>query len=390
MSNAAGSTARAPRVGIIGCGQRLRELAEHLRKAAPELEVTALYDPNPTAMERFRQAYAPEARSYGSPSELLADAAFDWVMVGSPNNLHREHIVAAFEAGKSVFSEKPVATTIDDHLAIYRAWKKSGNRFMLGFTLRYSPHYRRIKELVDAGAVGKVLSLEFNETLSFNHGGYIMGGWRRFRKNAGPHVLEKCSHDIDIVNWIVGDRVRRAASFGGRDFFVPENAHYVERLGRDAEGRHAYRTWQGEEGVDPFTSEKDIVDNQVAILEFGSGVRATFHTNLTAGIPERRLYIIGTEGTIRSDVLGDTIELGRVGFGESVRDESTGHRGIHGGGDPFLCRHLAESVASDNVPTTGLREGIDAAVVSLGIDEALQSGTVVDLQHLWDRVDAAE
>jgi predicted dehydrogenase len=376
------------RLGVIGCGRRMRVLGEHLMAVRAPFQVSGLYDPAPEAIEAYRQEVSADASGYGSVEELLADPQLEWVMVGSPNHLHREHVVAAFEQGKHVFSEKPVATTLEDHLAIRDAWRRSGCRFMLGFTLRYSPHYRRIKKLVDEGRIGRIMSLEFNETLSFNHGGYIMGGWRRFRDRAGPHVLEKCSHDVDIVNWLVQDRVTEVASFGGRDFFVPDNAGAIGRLGRDHEGRDAYRTWQGPGDENPFTSEKDIVDNQVAILQFRGGARATFHTNLTAGIPERRMSIVGTEGTIRSDVLSGSIEVAQVGFSQSPQDESTGYGGIHGGGDPFLCEHLAQSMTTDNVPTTGLEAGIDAAVVCFGIDQALQSGTVADLTPLWEQVDS--
>ncbi len=51
--------------------------------------------------------------------------------------------------------------------------------------------------------------MEFNETLDFNHGGYIMGDWRRLQRYSGTHLLEKCCHDIDLVNWITGSLAGR-------------------------------------------------------------------------------------------------------------------------------------------------------------------------------------
>jgi len=87
----------------------------------------------------------------------------------------------------------------------------TGRLFNIGLTLRYSPHYRKIKQLLESGAVGDIISMEFNETLDFNHGGYIMGNWRRLREYAGTHLLEKCCHDIDLVNWMVGSRARHVS-----------------------------------------------------------------------------------------------------------------------------------------------------------------------------------
>ena len=165
-------------IGIIGSGHRITNLAGKLVKHDETLAVTAVTDTRPEAMREFRETVAPHAREYGSYRELLADPSVSWVMIGSWNSRHREHIVAAFEAGKHVFCEKPIATTIEDCIAIKQAQVASGRQFMIGFTLRYSPHYRRIKELVDSGAIGKVVSFEFNETLHHDHGGYIMADWR--------------------------------------------------------------------------------------------------------------------------------------------------------------------------------------------------------------------
>jgi predicted dehydrogenase len=309
-------------------------------------------------------------------------------MIGSRNRDHTEHVVAALNAGKDVFCEKPVATTIDDHLAIADALRTSGRRFMLGFTLRYSPHYRRIKQLIENDAIGEIVSLEFNETLEFNHGGYIMSGWRRFREQAGPHVLEKCSHDFDVINWLLEDRVTQVASFGGLDVFRPEKRHLADRLEYDHSGNAPYRSWLHHADPDPFTTEKSIVDNQVAILQFAGGPRATFHTNINAGQPERRLYLVGTKGSIRADVLSGTIKLRRVGFGTAEEDHSTGARGIHGEGDPVLCAHLSTAMTTGQTPNTGLSEGLESAVVCLGVDEARANNTVVDMLPMWNRVDA--
>ena len=93
----------------------------------------------------------------------------------------------------------------------------------MGFNLRRSPHYRKLKALLNDGVIGDVVSMDFNETLDFNLGGYIFGDWRRLRENSGPFLLEKCCHDIDLANWMLDSQATRVASFGGLNFFVPEN-----------------------------------------------------------------------------------------------------------------------------------------------------------------------
>lgn len=373
-------------VGIIGCGSRVRNLAKGVLARDPSIRVTALCDPLPESIVESRNVLqAQDATEYENYHDLVRSDQVDWVMIGSWNRLHKEHAVAAFEAGKHVFCEKPLAVNLDDCLAIRDAWQRSGKQFIIGFTLRYSPHYRKIRELVSGGAIGRIISLEFNETLSFSHGGYIMGDWRRLRKLAGTHLLEKCCHDLDIANWLLESCVHKAASFGGLDFFVPKNAYHMKRLGTDAEGRSAYRTWPGTVLENPFTTEKDILDNQVAILQYGNGARATFHTNCNAGIPERRMYICGTEGAIRSDVRIGRIELQRIGFDEPLQDLSTEGRGGHGGGDSFLTESIADCMRGNGKPLSTLEDGLRAAIACFGVDAAQDSGQLFDLSPLWEK-----
>jgi predicted dehydrogenase len=295
-------------------------------------------------------------------------------------------VIAAFEAGKHVFCQKPLATNLKDCFHMSCAWQTSGKMFTIGFTLRYSPHYRKIKQLLEAETIGKIISLEFNETLDFNHGGYIMGDWRRLTQYAGSHLLEKCCHDIDLINWLVASKAKRVASFGGLNFFKPENEFHIQRIGKNKDGKAAYMTWNSLVGLNPFTSEKDIVDNQVVIIEFENGVRATFHTNCNAGIPERRMYILGTEGALRADVLTGKIEVRRIGFETKLEDHSTNAKGGHGDGDAYLVKELAASMIDGAPPSVGMDDALLSSITCFAIDDAMASGEVVDLASYWKQM----
>ncbi len=234
--------------------------------------------------------------------------------------------------------------------------------------------------------------MEFNETVGFNHGGYIMGDWRRLRKNAGTHLLEKCSHDIDLACWMVESLPQRVASFGGLNFFVPENEKRIKEVGRDPRpdsrysGREAYLAWQGLVAENPFTSDKDIFDNQVAIIEFNNAARATFHTNINAAIPERRMYLLGTEGALRADVLNGHIETQRIGFDSQLEIISSGTDNSHGGGDDVLATELADAMLYGRTPAVGINEGLISAATCFGIDEAADTRNVVVMQPYWEKI----
>ena len=381
------------RIGAIGCGGRLRHVAAELLKQSPLLKVVALSDPSPISIKAARERLNPEAVVYDDYRELVRAKDIDWVMIGSWNCFHREHTVAAFTAGKNVFCEKPLATTMEDCIAMDKAWKKSKKTFNIGFTLRYSPHYRKIHELLEQGVVGDIISMEFNETIGFNHGGYIMGDWRRLTKNAGTHLLEKCSHDIDLTNWMVGSKAGRVASFGGLDFYLPENEYHVKRIGKNKDGKPAYQTWPGMDRQNPFTSKKDIIDNQVVIMEYENKVRATFHINCNSGIPERRMCILGTEGAIRADVMAGILDVCRIGFDKKTGRENyaekvimdPGASGGHGGGDVVLAKELAATMMFGEPAKAGLRDGLLSAVTCFGIDTAMNTGKVVNMAPFWKK-----
>lgn len=372
-------------VGIIGCGKRASGIAKRVIDISDQTKVVAVCDPNERSVKDCREHLNVDFSVYDDYNELLRDEAVKWVIIGSWNSLHREHAVAALEAGKDVFCEKPLATTLEDCVAIRDAWRKSGRAFIIGFTLRYSAHYEKIKELIDAGEIGYLISMEFNETLDFNHGGYIMSDWRRLTANAGTHLLEKCCHDVDLVNWIVGSDAARVASFGGVNFFKPENEGFIKKLGKNEAGRDAYRTWGSYVDENPFTSDKDVIDNQVAIIEYANGVRSTFHTNCNAGIRERRMYICGSEGAIRSDVITGEIELRKIGFDTEIQRVDTGAKGGHGGGDNYLAERLVDSMLNGAPPVTTVEDGLKSAITCFGIDQAMESGTVIDMKTLWEK-----
>ncbi len=373
------------KIGVIGCGGRIHGLLSLWKRLGEEVEITALCDTNEGAIERYRDSFkCPEAKGYSDYHELLKHDEISWVIIGSINSVHAEQCIASFKAGKDVFCEKPIAVTLEQCRDLKAAQEEYGRKLMVGFTLRYTPHYNKIKELLSAGAVGNILSLEFNETLAFNHGGYIAGNWRRLNEFGGSHILEKCSHDVDVCNWMVESRASKVASFGGLDFFTPENAHHVERVGKSKDGKQAYCTWHRDGDINPFTADKDIIDNQVCIIEFENKVRATFHTNLHSAIPERRIYINGTEGSLRADMCTGKIEVAKIGWDSAIEEHVGEHKGGHGGGDEILVEHLYKMMAEDAPSLTSLDAGIDAAVTCFGFQDAMDNGTIIDMRSYWE------
>ena len=376
---------KAENIGVIGCGARTQALVSMAQKIG--LKLKAFCDTEIEKAAKFRDEYAPAAQVYDDYKVLLKDNEISWVLVGSCNSMHAEQAIAAFEAGKNVFCEKPIAINLEQCIAVRKAYEQSSKKLMIGFTLRYSILYRKIKELIESGAIGRIVSFEFNETLNFNHGGHIMSCWRRKRETTGCHVLEKCCHDIDIANWMTSSRAKKVASFGGLDFFIPENADRREKLSKSKEGHTAYCSWPSAVGKNPFTTDKDIIDNQVAIIEYENGIRASFHTNLNAGIPERRLYILGTEGAIRSDLCKGEIEIRKIGFDEQSEFIINKDLDGHGGGDDILMNYWKKMIEEEAPSLTDLKTGLESAVLCFAIDKAMLTNQIIFLAPYWEKLE---
>jgi predicted dehydrogenase len=356
---------------LIGYGTRLPETVQHLARVTGAIRFIGVLDPDPERTQLAIAEAAPAGRIYQSIEEVASDLEVDWVLIASPNHLHAAQSIAALKAGKHVFCEKPIATTLDDLSALQSAHRASGRHFVVGLTLRYAELYRTVRSWVSEGRIGTLVSMEFNETLDFNHGGHIHSHpWRRRAELSGSHLLEKCCQDLDLAIWMTDSLPRHVASFGGTDIFTPEHADMMTAVDASPDGRRPWVCWPTVgERVNPFTGDANVVDNQVSIIQFSNGVRATFHTNCVAGLPERRLLLLGTKGAIRADVVTGLIEFRGIGFEPETERLELDTSGSHGGGDPVLAEDLARTMLEGVAPAVSIREGV-ASVVTVRVGSA--------------------
>jgi len=378
------------RIGVIGTGGRLTGVCREILgnpQFKDEFEIAALCDTEPASIDRFKRT-VPEgapAPVYADYREMLKGAAIDLVLIGTPNYLHAEQAVAAMKAGRHVFCEKPLATTLEDLQALYDTYKQTDCRFMTGFTLRYAPLFRKFKDILESGALGEIISVESNETLDFCHGANLLvHPWRRYKRFSGGHLCEKCSHDIDLLNFAAGSLPRRVASFGGRKFFVPENVHRIDELGESKEGRKAYRGTVF--GVNAFESDADVVDNQVVIIEYENDAHAVHHTNRNAGIPERRMHVNGALAGLRLDFHTSVIEWARIGFDEAIQRIDVKAEGGHGGGDAGIAGQFYETFGKGVAPEAGCHEGVVATATCVAAEESREAARVTDMRPIWERL----
>jgi len=348
-----GNYMNSPKFSVIGCGKRSQALLEHLFRLSPEVELKGVFDPDEeNAKATLVSGQSDDGILYASAEEAIHDPDITWVLVASPNYLHAEHVISAFKAGKHVFAEKPLATTIADCQAIIEAHEKSNLMFATGFVLRYAEIYRQMKSLLEEGRIGNIISIDANENISPGHGAHIMTNWRRKAELSGGHIVEKCCHDLDLLNWFTGSLPIKVCAFAGQNMYTPENKELFE-LQND--GKSAYKPWYRE--GNPFTSDNTIEDNLVSIIEYRNGVRAQFQATVSNAIPERRISIQGTEGNIISELYSSTLTWKRVDENEKHTVHFTGSN-LHGGGDQLIVKAFADSMLNGTSPECSGKEGM--------------------------------
>jgi predicted dehydrogenase len=370
------------KIGVIGAGSRIKRVLELLLKENPSIEINSVYDPSKESLERFESKFG-EFKIEKDYMGVIENPEVSWVFIGSYNNSHKDQILLALKYGKNVFCEKPIAISIKELYEIRKAFIKKGRKFLISYPLRHSLHYKKIKDLIESDKIGKVVSLEFNEVLPFKHGLFITGDWRRITSLSGGHLLEKCCHDFDIVNWLIKSKAKRVSSFAKLDFFKKKNHLFFNKMTEI----HGELIFSEKKLRNSFLMSKDIYDNQVVIMEYENGVRATFHTNCNSYIPERRLYICGTKGTIRSDLLKGEIEYSRfdieeketINFDKKMRES-------HGGGDSYLAREINLAMTTNYNRVNDFDDAIKSAAAAIMCDVSAKKGKTVSMDKIWKRL----
>ena len=191
------------RVGIIGIGGIFKgsHIGEYLDDE--RLEVVALCDIIEERATEIRDKHFPNAAVYTDFRELLKDESIDSVDICTPNYLHSIIAVAAFEAGKHVFCEKPDAVNVEEVLKMNRAAEKAGKTLMIMRNNRFSPASQYAKKYIESGAMGDIYCGRCGWQRRRGIPG--KGGWftTKAQSGGGP-LIDLGVHMIDLAIWLMG------------------------------------------------------------------------------------------------------------------------------------------------------------------------------------------
>jgi predicted dehydrogenase len=388
------------KVGIVGLGARIAHIANHLKQSKPDIVYTAYADPSPAALDNLQQNTGDKPQGYVELADMLRGEKLDMLLVGSPNTLHLEHIRLALEADiPYIFTEKPVVVNEEHSYELLKVMKKHDGqqRIMVGMVLRYSPLYTKVKQAQLAGQLGKIVSIEASEHIAPYHGSFFMRDWRRYSAYSGGFMLEKCCHDLDLYQGVVGCRPRYLSSFGGRKSFVSENQpeqHTFFEAAHPDNYKIEHRInpfnprWQGSNS--DYNSDGDIIDYQVANIEYQDGACMAFHTNMNVPDEYRHFTIVGTHGMAEGDFMRNHLKVTDAMTSKTLLDIQaiTESSSNHYGADDSMTRDIAAFIDHGTPLKVTVQDALEAGLTAIKLDDARKNRQVIDLKEVWEKFDS--
>jgi len=248
---------KSVKYGVIGLGWFGEKHCEALA-AIPNVELYALCTRTPSRLAEVSERFGVQ-RTYTDYNEMLADPELEAVSVVTMWDQHRAPAVAALKAGKHVFLEKPMASTVEDCDAIVAAAKATDKFFMVGHICRFNPRYAAAKAAIAEGKIGKIVSMYARRNIPAWVGADVL-------TKIGP-IIGDGVHDTDLMLWYSGAKVvsAYAQSLNVRGFKHPDLGWTMYRFDTGA----------------------------IGVLE-----NVWFLPDKTAFQIDERMEIIGTEGSI--------------------------------------------------------------------------------------------
>ena len=404
---------------VIGAGARGNTYASYAEHSTGEMNIVGVAEPNQIRRDRFAARYKiPQNLQFRTWEDVFKQPKMaDAILITTPDQLHYGPAMAALAAGYDILLEKPIAPTWQECKDILDQAKRYKRIVAVCHVLRYTPYFRKVKEIVDSGALGRIISVQHIEPIEHIHmsHSYVRGIWHK-EAETNPIIMAKSCHDMDILRWILNKRCVQLSSFGSLTWFKPENAPKGSTArcmdGCAVESTCAYsalriyhreRTWlyhfdlpwdkdQGDAILDVlrttnygkcvYQAGNDVPDHQVVSMEFEDGITASFNMEAHTSYNGRRTRIMGSEG----DLVGDEETLTYTNFStKSSKTLKTSEyaqvNSGHGGGDYGIAKDFLQAVAHQDptILTSTIDMSMESHLMCFKAEESRHQGRIVNV-----------
>jgi predicted dehydrogenase len=387
---------------IVGGGARGIFFTEILEKEL-NCKVVAIMDTfvegNPFIEARLKDANIEGVEIYNDLETMLRKYPSDQVdgaFIMTPEWTHLQVFKRLTQGLYHIFLEKPIATKKEDVLEIERIAKSYPKVIQIGFVLRYSLFFRKIKEWIENSNFGRITHIQMSERLTIDHGVKFKRSWHRMKEFTGGIMNEKCSHDLDLMCWFkekdgypigvmsLGSRAFARESVGQTHCSScdVENCLYREDLKGYAkyhEGKVLLDKTAG--GVDEciYGNASDINDVQSVMVQFSDNTHGIFTVVSMSGQHGRDDMIHFEYGMIFGNLEKGT--LTKIDYRQNSTELfSVEGMNMHGGGDTQVVKEFTECILNNTKPLASVSDGVRASMLAFLADESIESKKFVEVK----------
>ncbi|NJN35013.1 MAG: Gfo/Idh/MocA family oxidoreductase [Saprospiraceae bacterium] len=403
---------------VLGAGNRGTVYGNFALSFADQLDIVGVAEPIKIRRDRFSEKHKIDpAHQFLTWEDVFKKPKFaDAIIISTPDRLHYAPCMKALELGYDILLEKPISPSEKECRDILQSVKETGRIVAVCHVLRYAPYFIKLKELMQSGRIGKIVSLQHFEPIEHVHmsHSFVRGNWHNSAETT-PIILAKSCHDLDIMRWIIGKPYKNVSAYGNLSWFKKENAPkgsterctdgcavektcpysalriYSEQKQRirvfdlpeeaskqDAAILEALRTTNYGRCV--YRMDNDQPDHYAMAAEFEENITATFQMEAFTPYHGRRTRIMGSMGFIEGDMdtftLHDFQTLKSEKVDIKVIDVDGYQKSGHGGGDWQLVADFIQAVAKKDASllTSTIDQSIESHIVGFMAEESRLTG----------------
>jgi predicted dehydrogenase len=398
----------------VGGGARGNVYGRYAVDHPDQLTIIGIAEPIEIRRQRYVEKHKIEAQNqFTTWEDVFKRPKFaDFVIITTPDHLHYEPAMKALDMGYHLLLEKPIAQSLKQCNDILALQKKKKAIVAVCHVLRYAPYYRKVKEVMDSGVLGKLVSVQHMEPIEHKHmsHSYVRGNWG-VESKTNPIILSKSCHDLDILRWWIGKKCEHISSFGALSWFKPQNAP-VGSTTRCTDGcavestcpysalkiYHRDRGWSqvmdlpedrnlhgdhimdrlktGPYGRCVYHCDNDVLDHQVVNMLFPDDITASLHVEAFTDYAGRRTRVMGSLGCLVGDE--DVLRIADFQTGkvqEWVTKDNAKELSGHGGGDQALVHDFLVAVSKNDEAylTSTLEASMDSHEMGFLAEESRKS-----------------
>ncbi|HEX2847962.1 MAG TPA: Gfo/Idh/MocA family oxidoreductase, partial [Chitinophagaceae bacterium] len=408
----------------LGAGARGNVYGDYAVEYPDQLDIVGVAEPIAIRNERYAKKHAiPDANRFQTWEDVFKKPKFaDAVIISTPDQLHYGPCMAALKMGYNVLLEKPISPSEKECRDILELTKKTGKVVAVCHVLRYAPYFIKLRELMQSGAIGEIISLQHMEPIEHTHmaHSYVRGNWHNSAATT-PILLAKSCHDLDIIKWMLGKESQSIQAFGDLKWFRKENAP-AGSTARCTDGcaiestcpysalkiyyRKRQRTYvfdlpedkdkQGDAILDflkttdygrcVYRMDNDQCDHYTTNILFKDNITASFNMEAFTPWGGRRTRVMGSMGFIEGDMSKFTIYDFRTDqsktYESKVLDVANYKNEGHGGGDWRLVADWIQAVAQQNpnLLTSTIDASIESHIMCFMAEESRANKKVMDIR----------